>query len=58
VSGLLAGATNTTGMTVNVNTATAGTINGAIAVNFVSAGAVAGVSNGLGTLGVARRTTG
>jgi hypothetical protein len=35
-----------------VNTAAAGTIASSIGVNFVSAGAVNGVSNGLGTLGV------
>ena len=39
-------------MTVNVNTSAAGVINSSIGVNFVSAGAVNGVSNGLGTLGV------
>ena len=39
-------------MTVNVNTTGAGTVNGAIAVNYFSAGAVNGVSNGLGELGV------
>jgi hypothetical protein len=49
ISGLLAGATNSSGMTVNVDTSAAATINGAIAVNFASAGAVAGSSNGLGT---------
>jgi hypothetical protein len=53
ISGLLAGTTNTTGMTVNVNTAAAGAINGSIHVNYTSAGAVNGVSNGLGTLDVA-----
>ncbi|MEP6780705.1 MAG: choice-of-anchor D domain-containing protein, partial [Gemmatimonadaceae bacterium] len=52
INGLLAGATNTTGMTVNVNTAAAGTINGSIRVNYTSAGAVNGISNGLGTLSV------
>jgi hypothetical protein len=49
ISGLLAGATNASGMTVNVDTSAAATINGTIAVNFASAGAVAGSSNGLGT---------
>ena len=39
-------------MTVSVNTAAAGAINSSIGVNFVSGGAVNGVSNGLGTLGV------
>ena len=52
ITGLLAGATNTSAMTVSVNTGAAGTVTGAIAVNFVSAGAVNGTSNGLGTLGV------
>jgi len=52
IAGLLAGATDSASMIVNVNTATAGNIAGSIAVNYVSAGAVAGVSNGLGTLSV------
>jgi hypothetical protein len=52
ISGLLAGGTDTTSMVVNVNTASAGTVNGAIAVDYFSAGAVNGVSNGLGTLAV------
>jgi hypothetical protein len=52
ISGLTAGSTNTSSMVVSVNTSIAGTINGAIAVNYVSAGAVGGVSNGLGTLAV------
>ena len=45
-------------MTVNVNTAAAGTVNGAIAVNFFSAGAVGGVSNGLGEVGVGQASYG
>jgi hypothetical protein len=49
ISGLVAGAMNTTSMTVKVDTSTAAMVNGAIAVNFASAGAVNGVSNGLGT---------
>ena len=52
LSGILAGA-NSTGangsMLVTVNTAAAGTVNGNIAVNYQTAGAVAGASNGLGT---------
>ncbi|MEP6765689.1 MAG: choice-of-anchor D domain-containing protein, partial [Gemmatimonadaceae bacterium] len=52
INGLLAGATNTSGMTVSVNTSAAGSVNGSIRVNYTSAGAVAGVSNGLGTLDV------
>lgn len=52
ISGLLAGATDTSSMLVNVNTASAGIIDGAIAVNYFSAGAVNGVSNGLGILAV------
>ena len=50
ISGLIAGATNASGMTVSVDTSAAATVNGAIAVNFTSAGAVSGVDNGLGTL--------
>jgi hypothetical protein len=52
ITGLAAGGTNASNMVVNVDTSTAGTINGAIAVNFFSAGAVGGVSNGLGVIGV------
>lgn len=52
IANLLAGSTNSSGMTVNVNTGSAATIDGAIAINFYSAGAVNGVSNGLGELGV------
>ena len=52
LANLLAGATSNGAMTVNVNTAAAGAVNGAIAVNYFSAGAVNGVSNGLGELGV------
>jgi len=48
ISGLLAGATNASGMVVGVNTAAAGTVNGSIPVNFFTAGAVNGSSNGLG----------
>jgi len=52
ITGLLAGSTNSSGMVVSVNTATAGTINGSILVNFSTAGAVNGVSNGLGITAV------
>ena len=52
INGLVAGASNSNGMLVTVNTSTAGTINGAIGVNFFSAGAVNNVSNGLGSLAV------
>jgi len=48
ISGLVAGGTNTNGMTVTVNTAAAGSVSGSIAVNFFTAGAVNGTSNGLG----------
>ena len=55
LNGILAG-TNSTGgngsMVVSVNTGAAGNVNGSILVNYSSAGAVAGVGNGLGTLGV------
>ncbi|MEO7997573.1 MAG: choice-of-anchor D domain-containing protein, partial [Gemmatimonadaceae bacterium] len=52
IAGLLAGATNTSAMTVSVNTSAAGSVAGNILVNYVSAGAVNGSSNGLGTLAV------
>ncbi len=52
INGLVAGASNSNGMLVTVNTSTAGTINGTIGVNFTSAGAVNNVSNGLGSLAV------
>ena len=39
-------------MTVTVTGSTAGALNSGIAVNYTSAGAVGGVSNGLGTLAV------
>ena len=52
MTGILAG-TNSSGsngvMTVNVNTSAAGSVAGDIGVNFYTAGAVNGVSNGLGT---------
>jgi hypothetical protein len=52
LAGILAG-TNSTGangtMTVNVNTSSAGNVNGSIDVLYQTAGAVSGVSNGLGT---------
>ena len=57
--GALAGITagnNSTGsngtMTVTVQATTAGALNSAIGVNYFSAGAVGGLSNGLGTLAV------
>jgi hypothetical protein len=52
VNGLGAGFTDAGSMTVSVNTATVGTVDGAIAIDYVSAGAVGGVSNGLGELAV------
>jgi len=55
LSGIAAGSSSNAGngtMTVNVNTGAAGTVNGNITVNYTSAGAVAGHSNGLGTLAV------
>jgi len=45
-------------MTVTVNGTTAGALNSAIAVNYFSAGAVAGVSNGLGELAVGSQNFG
>jgi hypothetical protein len=55
LSGILAGSNSGAGngvMVVTVTGATAGALNSGIAVNYTSAGAVAGVSNGLGLLGV------
>jgi hypothetical protein len=52
ITGLLAGATNTSAMTVTVQGTTAGTYNGDIAVDFQTAGTVNGVSDGLGTASV------
>ncbi|MDP1902018.1 MAG: choice-of-anchor D domain-containing protein [Rubrivivax sp.] len=52
LSGILAGTNSTAGngaMTVSVNTGAAGVITGGINVNYATAGAVGGVSNGLGT---------
>jgi len=52
ISGLLAGGTNASGMTVHVDTSSAGNVNGQIAIDFFSAGGVNGTSNGLGELGI------
>ena len=49
ISGLLAGATNSTAMKASVDTAGAGAKSGTVIVNYQTAGAVNGVSNGLGT---------
>ena len=49
ISNLAAGGTNSSNMVVSVDTSVAGTINGAIGVNYFTAGAVNGVTNGLGT---------
>jgi hypothetical protein len=58
ISGLLAGATDSSSMVVSVNTASAGTIDGAIAVNYFSAGTVGGVGNGLDVLAVGSQNFG
>ncbi len=55
LSGILAGSNSGSAngtMTVTVSGSTAGALNSGIAVNYTSAGAVAGVSNGLGLLAV------
>ncbi len=52
IAALVAGGTDTTAMTVNVNTGVAATIDGTIVVNYASAGSVGGVSNGLGVVGM------
>ena len=51
VSGLLAGASNGSAMRVGVDTATAGAKTGTVTINYQTAGAVNGVSNGLGVAG-------
>jgi len=51
LSGIVAGSNSSAAngtMTVSVNTAAAGVVNGNIAVNYFSAGAVNGIGNGLG----------
>jgi hypothetical protein len=55
LNGILAGTDSTIAnglMRVTVNASTVGALSSSIAVNYTSAGAVAGVSNGLGTLAV------
>ena len=52
IVGLAAGATDIGSMTVTVDTTASGLISGAIAINYFSAGAVGGVSNGLGALAI------
>jgi hypothetical protein len=55
LNSILAGTNSNAGngsMVVSVNTSAAATVSGSIAVNYTSAGAVGGVSNGLGTLAV------
>ena len=49
ISGLLAGANNSTAMKASVDTTSAGAKSGTVIVNYQTAGAVNGVSNGLGT---------
>jgi len=49
IAGLIAGGTDSSSMVVHVDTAAAGSVNGAIGINYYTAGAVAGTSNGLGT---------
>jgi hypothetical protein len=49
---LAAGGTNDSALRVGVNTAAAGVVNGAIAIDYFSAGAVNGAGNGLGELAV------
>lgn len=50
IDNLVAGGNDASSMVVSVNTAAAGTINGAIAIDYFTAGAVNGTSNGLGEL--------
>ena len=61
LAGITAGNTSTAAngtMTVTVNTGAAASVNGAIGVNYFSAGAVGGVSNGLGELAVGSQNFG
>ncbi len=61
LSGISAGNTSSAAngtMTVTVSGSTAGALNSGIAVNYSSAGAVNGVSNGLGTLAVGSESFG
>ena len=61
LSGIRAGTNSTAAngaMTVTVDTHAAGTVNGAINVNYTTAGTVNGVSNGLGTASVGSQNYG
>jgi PEP-CTERM motif len=61
LSGIVAGSNSSAAngvMTVSVNTSAAGVVNGGIAVNYATAGAVGGVSNGLGTASVGSQNYG
>ncbi len=49
IGSLLAGGTDSSSMVVHVNTTAAGSVNGAIAINYTTNGTVNGVSNGLGS---------
>ncbi len=51
IAGLLAGANNNSAMAVGVNTTSAGAKSGSVTLNYQTAGAVNGVSNGLGVAG-------
>lgn len=52
VGGLLAGASNNTAVSVNVDTSSAGAKAGTVTLAYQTAGTVGGVSNGLGTASV------
>ena len=61
LNGIAAGSNSTSAngtMTVTVQATTAGALNSAIGVNYFSAGAVGGTSNGLGTLAVGSESYG
>jgi hypothetical protein len=58
ISGLRAGSTNNSSMTVTVTGTAAGTIVSGIGVDFITAGTVNGVSDGLGTASVGSATYG
>jgi hypothetical protein len=56
VSGLIAGGTNNSGISVALNTATSGAKTGSVSLNYQTAGTVAGVSNGLAPASVGSQT--
>ena len=56
VSGLLAGNSQAGALTARVDTSTAGAKSGTVTINYQTAGAVGGISNGLGTASAGSQT--